>query len=154
MFNLNMEGTIMIPMLRPTTTSIPSLVDAFFGDDFLSNIFEGRNQGTLPAVNISENKEEFTIEVAAPGLEKKDFSVDLSNNMLTISSQKEFSSEEKDEKVLRREYSYTSFKRSFSLPEGADSNKIKASYKDGILSVTVPKREEAKEKPARQISIS
>jgi HSP20 family protein len=74
--------------------------------------------------------------------------------MLTISSQKEFSNEEKDEKVLRREYSYTSFKRSFSLPESAESTKIKASYKDGILSVTVPKREEAKEKPVRQISIS
>lgn len=149
-----MEGTIMIPMLRKSTTNIPSLVDAFFGDDFLSNFIEGRNQGTLPAVNISENKEEFTIEVAAPGLDKKDFSVDLSNNMLTISSQKEFSNEEKNEKVLRREYSYTSFKRSFSLPESAESNKIKASYKDGILIVTVPKREEAKEKPARQISIS
>lgn len=149
-----MEGTTMIPMLRPTTTNIPSLVDAFFGDDFLSNFFEGRPQGTLPAVNISENSEEFIIEVAAPGLEKKDFNVDLHNNLLTISSQKEISNEQNNEKVMRREFSYTSFKRSFSLPESTNGEKIKATYKDGILIINVPKREEAKEKPARQISIS
>ncbi|MDD3568296.1 MAG: Hsp20/alpha crystallin family protein, partial [Bacteroidales bacterium] len=87
-------------------------------------------------------------------LEKKDFNVDVHNNVLTISSQKEFKDEQRDEKVMRREFSYTAFKRSFSLPDGADSDKIKASYKDGILTVSIPKKEEAKEKPARQISIS
>lgn len=149
-----MEGTTMIPMLRTKTSNFPSLVDAFFGDDFLSNFFENRNQGTIPAVNIIENKDEFVIEVAAPGLEKKDFTVDLNNNLLTISSQKELKNEENTDKFMRREFSYTSFRRSFSLPETADSNKIKASYKEGILTINIPKKEEAKEKPARQISIS
>jgi HSP20 family protein len=129
-------------------------VDTFFGDDFLSNFFDNTNLGTVPAVNIIESKDDFAIEVAAPGLEKKDFNVDVHNNVLTISSQKEFKDEQRDEKVMRREFSYTAFKRSFSLPDGADSDKIKASYKDGILTVTIPKKEEAKEKPARQISIS
>lgn len=149
-----MEGFAMIPMLRPRGSNVPSLVDAFFGDDFLSNFFDNTNLGTVPAVNIIENKDEFAIEVAAPGLEKKDFNVDIHNNVLTISSEKEFSNEQKDEKVMRREFSYTAFKRSFSLPDGADSDKIKATYKEGILTVTIPKKEEAKEKPARQISIS
>jgi len=149
-----MEGLAMIPMLRSRGSSIPSLVDTFFGDDFLSNFFDNTNLGTVPAVNIIESKDDFAIEVAAPGLEKKDFNVDVHNNVLTISSQKEFKDEQRDEKVMRREFSYTAFKRSFSLPDGADSDKIKASYKDGILTVTIPKKEEAKEKPARQISIS
>jgi len=144
----------MIPMLRSRGSSIPSLVDTFFGDDFLSNFFDNTNLGTVPAVNIIESKDDFAIEVAAPGLEKKDFNVDVHNNVLTISSQKEFKDEQRDEKVMRREFSYTAFKRSFSLPDGADSDKIKASYKDGILTVSIPKKEEAKEKPARQISIS
>ncbi len=87
-------------------------------------------------------------------MEKKDFAIDLNNNLLTISSQKEWENEENTDKFMRREFSYTSFKRSFSLPETADSNKIKATYKEGILTINIPKKEEAKEKPARQISIS
>jgi HSP20 family protein len=110
--------------------------------------------GRVPAVNIFENKNEFSIEVAAPGLDKKDFSVDFHNNVLSISCQKEFENEQQDEKIMRREFSYTAFKRSFSLPDGADNEKIKANYKEGILTITIPKREEAKEKPARQVTIS
>lgn len=149
-----MEGLTMIPLLRPRGGNIPNLVDAFFGDDLLSNFFDNSNMGSVPAVNIVENKDEFAIELAAPGLEKKDFNVDFHNNVLTISCQKDQRNEETDEKVMRREFSYTAFKRSFSLPDGSDSDKIKATYKDGILSVKIPKREEAKEKPARMISIS
>ena len=114
MFNLNMEGIAMIPMLRPRGSNIPNLVDAFFGDDFLSNFFDNTNVGTVPAVNIIESKDEFAIEVAAPGLEKKDFNVDFHNNLLSISCQKEQKSEQKDEKIMRREFSYTAFKRSFT----------------------------------------
>ena len=86
-------------------------------------------------------------------MEKKDFNVDIHNNVLTISSEKEMKNEVENEKIMRREFSYTSFKRSFTLPETTDSEKIKASYKEGILSISIPKKEEAKEKPARQISI-
>jgi len=149
-----MEGLAMIPMLRPKHSNFPSLADAFFGDDFLSNFFESPNSGTMPAVNIIEGKDDFAIEVAAPGMEKKDFKVDIHNNVLTISSEKEMKNEIENEKVMRREFSYSSFKRTFSLPESTDRDKIKDTYKDGILTINIPKREEAKEKPARQISIS
>lgn len=149
-----MEGLIMIPMLRTRGTSMPSLVDLFFGDDFRPSLISDTNTGTLPAVNIVETKDDYQIELAAPGLDRKDFKVDVDNNTLTISSEKEFKNEVEGEKFMRREFSYTSFKRSFSLPEGTDGDKIKATYKEGILKISVPKREEAKEKPARQISIS
>ncbi len=143
----------MIPMLR-TNRNIPNLVDAFFGDDFLSNFFENPNVGTVPAVNITETKEDFAIELAAPGMEKKDFKVDVHNKVLTISCEKEMKNEVENERIMRREFCYSTFKRSFTLPESVDSEKIMASYKEGILKVNIPKREEAKEKPARQISIS
>lgn len=144
----------MIPMLRPRRGIIPSFVGDFFGDDLLSNFFDSSNTGTVPAVNITENKDEFTIELAAPGLEKKDFNVDFHNNVLSISCHKEQKSEESDDKIMHREYSYTAFKRSFTLPEGTDGDKVKAAYKEGILIVKVPKKDEAKEKPVRKISIS
>ena len=144
----------MIPMLRTKNSNIPTLADIFFGDDLLSNLFENTNRGTMPAVNITESKDDFAIELAAPGLEKKDFNVEIHNNVLTISCQKEMKNEVEDEKVMRREFSYTAFKRSFTLPESADGDKIKANYNEGILKLSIPKREEAKEKPARQISIS
>jgi HSP20 family protein len=141
-------------MLRPKRANMPNLVDFFFGDDLLSNFFDNANAGTVPAVNIVESKDDYQIELAAPGLEKKDFKVDLNNNMLTISSEKEQKNEVEGEKIMRREFSYTAFKRSFTLPDSADGDKIKAAYNEGILKISIPKREEAKEKPARQISIS
>lgn len=144
----------MIPMLRPRRGIIPSFVGDFFGDDLLSTFFDSSNTGTVPAVNITENNDEFTIELAAPGLEKNDFNVDFHSNVLAISCHKEQKSEENDDKIMHREYSYTAFTRSFTLPEGTDGDKVKASYKEGILTVKVPKKDEAKEKPVRKISIS
>ena len=144
----------MIPMLRTRTSSIPSFVDAFFGNDFLSNIFDAPSMGTMPAVNILETGDDYVIELAAPGMDKKDFKVDVHNNLLTISSEVEMKNEVEDEKVMRREFSYSAFKRNFTLSKSIESDKIKASYKEGILRVNVPKREEAKEKPARQIAIA
>ena len=141
----------MLPMVR---TNWPSLVDEFFGNDLLSNVFDGYTGINAPAVNIVEGKEDFRIEVAAPGLEKKDFKINLENNVLTISSESENKKEEKDGKYMRREFSYSSFKRSFSLPNTIESEKISATHKDGILFITIPKREEAKVKPARQIAIA
>ena len=143
----------MIPMLR-RRNNLPSFVDEFFGDDLFNRFFNENENVTVPSVNIKEGKEEFSIEVAAPGLDKKDFKVDLNNNVLEISSEKEFKEESKDEKVMRREFRYSSFKRTFTLPDTADTDKIKASYKDGILSINIPKKDEAKVKPVKQISIS
>jgi HSP20 family protein len=144
----------MLPVLNKTNY-LPSYADDFFGDDFLSGIFGQSTGVSKPAVNIKEDKEDFKIEVAAPGLSKKDFKVDIDNDVLTISSVKKDEKEEKDgEKYMRREFSYSSFKRSFSLPETVDSDKIKAAHKDGVLEITIPKRNEAKVKPPRSIDIS
>ncbi len=148
-----MEGKAMIPMLRRRST-LPSLVDEFFGDDLISRFFDDSESLTIPSVNIKEGKDEYTIDVAAPGFDKKDFKIDLNNNVLEISSEKEVKEDKDDEKIMRREFRYSSFKRLFTLPDTADIDKIKASYKDGILNIIIPKKEEAKVKPVRQISIS
>jgi HSP20 family protein len=139
--------------------AIPSLLNDFFTDDwFDSSLANWRSSGTtLPAVNVRETNDEFRIEVAAPGMRRDDFKVELDNNVLTISSQREDNREEKqkDGSYTRREFSYQSFQRSFTLPESkVEGEKIAARYVDGILQVTVPKREEAKVKPAKQISVS
>ncbi len=143
----------MLPTLR-TRTSLPSLVEEFFNGDLFPKFFDWESRYSIPAVNIVEGKDEFRIEVAAPGLTKEDFKIQLDNNVMTVSSEKEEKNEEKDEKVMRREFSYCSFRRSFSLPETVNTDKIKATHKDGILQITIPKKEEAKEKPAREIKIS
>jgi HSP20 family protein len=148
-----MEGLVMLPMLR-RGTAFPSMVDEFFGKDFLSNIFDTQTGISMPSVNIIEGKDDFNIEVAAPGLEKKDFKIDLNNNVLTISSEKEVKDEQTDKNYMRREFSYRSFQRSFALPNTVEADKINASYKDGVLNIAIPKKEEAKEKPARTIKIS
>jgi HSP20 family protein len=143
----------MLPMLRNRVLT-PGLVDEFFGKDFLSNVFESRRGFSVPAVNIIEGKDDFSIEVAAPGLEKDDFRIDLENNILTISCEKEEKREENDVQYMRKEFNYSSFNRTFSLPDSVDSDKIKASHKNGILNITIPKKEEAKQKPAKQIKIN
>ncbi len=135
--------------------SVPSIVDEFFGKDMLSNFFDDYQTGIcIPAVNIIEGKEDFRIEVAAPGLNKDDFTIDIKNNVLFISSEKSEQDENKEEKIMRREFSYSSFSRSFSLPNSVDTERISANHKDGILNIIIPKKEEAKEKPARKIKIS
>jgi HSP20 family protein len=143
----------MLPTLR-TRTALPGLVDEFFNGDIFPRFFEVESRHTMPAVNIVEGKEDYRIEVAAPGLGKDDFRINLENNILTVSSEKEEKVEEKEEKVMRNEFNYYSFCRSFSLPQTVNSEKIKATHKDGILNIIVPKRDEAKEKPAREIKIS
>jgi len=143
----------MLPSLR-TRVTFPGLTEELFNGDFFPRFFDPESKYSLPAVNIIEGKDDFRIEVAAPGLNKEDFRIQLDNNVMTVSSEKEEKHEENDEKVMRKEFSYSSFSRSFSLPETVNADKIKANHKDGILQIVVPKREEAKEKPAREIRIS
>ncbi|MEZ5104128.1 MAG: Hsp20/alpha crystallin family protein [Draconibacterium sp.] len=135
----------------------PSIFDRFFNSDLmdwnLSN-FSSTNT-SLPAVNVKETDNEFIIDVAAPGMEKKDFKVNFQNNILTVSSEKKDEREEKNGKYSRKEFSYQSFQRSFTVAENSiDSEKINAKYNDGILHITLPKREEVKPKPLREIKIS
>ena len=143
----------MIPMLR-NSRFLPGFNDEFFGKDFMADIFDSSVNKSIPEVNVLENSDSFKIEVAAPGLDKKDFKIDLNNNVLTISSEREAKSEDEKENYIRREFSYSSFQRSFSLPDSVDQDKIKANHKDGILKVEIPKRDQAKEKPKKEIKIS
>ncbi len=144
----------MLPVFN-RRSSLPSIVDDFFGKDMLADFFDGYQTGiSIPAVNIIESKDDFRIEVAAPGLDKNDFSIDVKNNVLFISSEKEETNENKDEKLMRREFSYRSFSRSFSLPNTVEPDKITARHKNGVLNIHIPKREEAKEKPPRKIAIN
>jgi HSP20 family protein len=134
-----------------------NLVNDFFNTDFsdwsLSHYSDTNT--TLPAVNIKENTDGFMVEMAAPGMAKDDFKIELNNDLLTISSEKKNEHETKEgETYTRREYSYQSFSRSFTLPKSVDAEKISAKYENGILSIEIPKKEEAKPKPAKQISIA
>ncbi len=131
---------------------LPNVFNDFFRDWSTSN-FSDTNT-TLPAVNIKENENEFLVDVAVPGMEKGDFKIDLDNDILTISSEKTVNNENSDEKYTRKEYSYLSFKRSFTLPKGiVDSDNINATYKNGELKITIPKLEEAKPKPVKLIEV-
>jgi len=135
----------------------PSIFNRFFDDnmlDWTNRNFSDTNT-TLPSVNVKENADEFMVEVAAPGFEKKEFNIELNNDVLTISSEKKIENETKDdERVTRREFSYQSFSRSFTLPASVERDKINAKYENGILDIVISKKEEAKTKPARQIKIS
>ncbi len=133
--------------------SLPSLVEEFFNRDFPYNWNSNWATVSSPAVNIIEDNDEYRIEVAAPSLKKGDFKINLEKDLLTISANKEETKEDKDETYTRREYNYSSFSRSFTLPDSVNGEKISAEYKDGILSINVPKHEVAKAKPAREIAI-
>jgi HSP20 family protein len=99
---------------------------------------------SVPAVNVHEDKDNFILSVAAPGLKKSDFNIDVDGNLLTISSEKEENKEEKDARYTRKEYNYSSFSRTFTIPEEVKQDKIEAEYENGVLKVTLPKKEEAK----------
>ena len=135
-------------------SSLPSLVEGFFNSDFPANWNRNWVTASTPAVNIIEDKDDFKIEVAAPGLHRDDFKIHLDNNVLSISANKENKHEENDEKYTRREFSFTSFERTFTLPDTVYGEKISALHKNGILTIVVPKKEEAKVKPAREIAIA
>jgi len=137
--------------------SLPSLLEDFFNRDWADSTLATRNYpATLPAVNVMETNESYVIDVAAPGMKRDEFKVELDNNVLTISSEREEKQEDHDENrnYTRREFSYQSFQRSFTLPENkVEGEKISARYVDGILHITVPKKDEAKIKPVKQITI-
>ena len=136
-----------------TNSLHPSWVDDFLETHYWNEIKNYSDKTTLPPVNILEKKDEFQIEVSAPGMEKKDFTINLENNVLSITSTKEDSLEEKKRKYLRKEFSYSHFKRSFTLPKSVKEEEIQASYKEGILFIQIPKKELSKIKPSRHISI-
>jgi HSP20 family protein len=130
----------------------PFYMSNLFDDDFLP-VFQNRTS-PMPAVNIKENEKQYSLELAVPGMEKKDLKIDINEDVLTISSESKNEREESSDGYKRKEFSYASFCRSFFIPENVDREKIEANYKDGILTVGLPKQEEEKSKMTRQVSIS
>jgi HSP20 family protein len=129
---------------RPLMT--PSLFDDFFKpwNEWFDRPALFERMMTVPAVNVKENLDNYTVSLAVPGLKKEDFKIDMDGNMLTISCEKEENEEEKDEKYTRKEYNYFSFSRSFTLPEDVKQDAIDARYEDGVLNIKLPRLEEAK----------
>lgn len=124
-----------------------SLFPAFFDDAFLRDRSYSREHGSVPATNVKESDDAFTLEMVAPGFRKQDFNVHVENNVLTISGKQEESTKEEENRYTFREFHVRNFKRAFSLPEGkVDRDAIAATYEGGVLNVTLPKLEEAKPK--------
>lgn len=135
-----------------TMYSLPlsNLMENFFNENFLSGEFSN----FVPAVNVLEDENVFNVELSAPGFKKEDFKIELDNKTLTISAEHEEQKEEKKSKTFRRkEFNFGSFRRTFSLPETVNEEKIDAKYESGVLTLTLPKKEEAKAKPLKEIKV-
>lgn len=129
---------------------LPSLMNDFFKPDWFGGMDTFNN---VPAVNIKENEKDFMLELAIPGFKKEDFNIEVDNDVLTISSEVKSEDEMKGDNYTRREFTVSSFKRAFTLPETVNEDAINAVYEGGILKLTLPKREEALPKPKRLIEI-
>lgn len=132
-------------LTRPADKRMPAVFDEFFkpwNEWFEGGVF-GRTMN-MPAVNITEQKDDYLVALAAPGLKKEDFKIDIEGNMLVISCEKEEKKEEKDVKFTRKEYNFTSFERSFTLPDEVNKEKIEARYEEGVLKLFLPKKDEVK----------
>ena len=137
----------------PTT----SVLDRFFNDDFFNKpVRKVVKNGFVPAVNVKEDDDQFTVELAAPGLKKEDFKVEVKEDVLNISFENKTEKAEGDhDKNFRyREFSRQSFKRAFRLPETVETNNIEARYENGVLFLAIPKKEEVKPEPARLIEVA
>ena len=130
---------------------LPSSLDEFFRNDWTASVPSFNT--TVPAVNVKDMEKSFQLEIAAPGLKKDNFSIEVEDDILSIQSSFDQAAEKKEDRFTRREFNYHSFRRSFSLPDSVDAQKIKAQYKDGILILTLPKRKEALPQPVKQIAI-
>ena len=133
----------LVKFNNPNNALMPGINDVFdsiFNDTF----FNDRMISRVPAVNISETENNYHVELAAPGLKKDDFKLNLERNVLTISVETTADNQDNQKNYSKREYSYQSFVRTFTLPESADHNSIDATYTDGILKIDIAKREEAK----------
>ena len=133
-------------------TRMPYFNDLF--NDFFENVVNSDiRKGSVPQVNIRETDTGYHLEMAAPGLNKEDFKISIENEVLTVSGEKKSETSEKSGKYSRKEFSYNSFMRSFTMPEVVDTEKIMAKYENGIMMVDLPKKEEAKPKTPREVQI-
>ncbi len=134
----------LVKFNKPVSNSLMPGFNDVFDSIFNDTFFNDRMTSRVPAVNISESENHYHVELAAPGLRKEDFKLNLDRNQLSVSVETSAENQEHQKNYSKREYSYGSFVRSFTLPDGADANQIEASYTDGILTIDIAKREEAK----------
>ena len=137
---------------RNSNLIFPAFLDEIFKPDWNGGIQNFNT--TIPAVNIKESETDFKLELFAPGLKKEDFNIEIDQRTLSISSEKKERTEENNEKYSRKEYSFSSFKRTFNLPETVNFDAIEANYESGILNLRLPKSEDALPKPKRMIEIA
>lgn len=135
--------------VKQNTGLLPTLLEDLFDSDFFKKPTVMQAGLTVPAVNIKETPEQYEIEMAAAGMKKEDFNINLERNVIMISSEKSNESSETapNHNYTRKEFNYSSFSRSFTLPEAANREDIKATYVDGVLTVVIPKKDEAKMLP-------
>lgn len=145
------------PLIR-TGDLMPTVFNDFFKP--WNNWFDMNNGGslwgnmlTIPAVNIVEEKDDFRISLAVPGMKKSDFRIDVEGDMLTISAETKEEKEEKEKKFTRKEFNYTSFSRTFTIPDGTKADKIDARYEEGVLKLLIPKTEETRKLEAKHIAV-
>ena len=138
-------------LVRKQTPFLPALLDDLLHPDW--SVRFPSNAITLPAVNIKEHESQYEIELAIPGKKKKDFEIEMNEGILSISSTQEEDSKVENGTYTRREFSYDSFRRSFTIPDSVDPTKIDAHYSEGVLQITLPKRAEALPQPKKQIKI-
>jgi HSP20 family protein len=141
----------MLPTIA-TRSFRPFYMPGFFDDDLFPVLTSATS--SMPAVNVKEDDKTYTLDLAVPGIDKKELKIDINEDLLTISSETKNESEENKDGYKRKEFSYSSFCRSFQIPENVSKEKIEANYRDGVLSVTLPKMEEEKNKVSRQVKIS
>lgn len=126
------------------------MLESFFNTDF-NPVF---NTSDTPAVNVVETKDNYKLEVAVPGMSKENMKINVDGNMLTVSGKNETKNSEEKENYTRKEFSFSSFFRTFTLPDTVDADKISADYVNGILNVVIPKKDEAKVSGPKSINIS
>ncbi len=137
---------------RPSFITFDKFVDDFFNRS-ISQFVDSDSLMSQPSVNVKETKDDFTIELATPGLQKSDFNINIEDDFLTISAERKQEDEVKEDKFTRREFNYTAFRRQFRLPETINAEAIEATYDSGVLNITLPKKEETKLQAARAIDI-
>ena len=140
-------------LARINKNYVPAYWDDFFNDRVFNNNNQTQRKNASPAVNIIEADNDFKIEVAVPGLSRNDFNIEVEDDVLTVSSVEKEKKEEKMLNYTRREFNFSSFKRNFQLPETIDQDQIKASHKEGVLSITLVKKEEEVQKAPKQIVV-
>jgi HSP20 family protein len=149
-------------MKRPSTRGIPSILspswfdpfDRLFRNDYL-DLWDGDSVRTMPSINITDEKDNYKVELAAPGLKKEDFKIDVDRNLVTVSCEKETETNEPEtkNKYAAREYNYYGFSRSFTIPDHADGSRITAKYDNGILHLSIPKKPEAQKSISKSIKV-